>query len=62
MEWAERQETIRQIDRLASAGKTARDKADNQKAADDLIQRLQREECTDDQTRQVVEMALNRDE
>jgi hypothetical protein len=62
LETAERQETIRQIKHLARAGRTDKEKADNQRAADELIQRLQREECTDDEARQVVEMVLNRDE
>ena len=62
LETLERQETILQIKHLARAGRTDKEKADNQRAADELIQRLQREECTDDEARQVVEMVLNRDE
>jgi hypothetical protein len=40
LESAERQETIRRINAMARAGRTAKEKADNEKAADDLIQRL----------------------
>jgi len=62
LETAERQETIRQINKMARTGKTAKEKADNQKAAEVLIQKLQRDEYTDDQARKVVEMALNQNE
>jgi hypothetical protein len=62
LETAERQETIRRINAMARAGRTAKEKADNQKAADALIQKLQRDECTDDEARQVVDMVLNREE
>ena len=62
LESAERQETIRQINRLARSGRTAKEKADRQRAAEDLLRRLQCEECTDDRARQVVEMILNDDE
>ena len=61
LETAERQETIRLINKMARTGKNAREKADNQKAADALIQKLQRGDCTDDQARAVVEMVVNPD-
>jgi hypothetical protein len=59
LETAERQETIRRINAMARAGRSVKEKAANQQAANELIQKLQRGECTDDQARQVVEMALN---
>jgi hypothetical protein len=59
LETAERQETLRQINRLAQAGKTPKDRAKNEEAADALTQKLQRGDISDDQARQVVEMALN---
>lgn len=62
LETAERQETIRRIHAMAHAGKTAKEKTDNSEAANVLIQKLQREECTDDQARHIVEMVLNREE
>lgn len=59
LESAERQETIRQINRMARSGRTAKEKADNQRAADELLRKLQCEECTDEQARRVVAMVLN---
>ncbi|MCL2646271.1 MAG: hypothetical protein FWD61_04590 [Phycisphaerales bacterium] len=61
LETAERQETIRQINKMARVGKTAKERAEHEKAADALIQKLQRGECTDDQARQVAEMSINAD-
>jgi hypothetical protein len=60
-ESAERQETIRQINRLARSGRTAKQKADNQRSAEELVRRLQCEEYTDDQVRQIVAIKLSRD-
>jgi|GEM_PF-2569987 len=62
LESAERQETIRRINRLARSGRTAKEKADNQRAADELLRKLQCEECTDEQARRVVAMILNGNE
>jgi hypothetical protein len=56
---AARQETIRQINRLARAGKNPRTRAENEQAAEDLLKKLQRGEITDDEARQVVELTLN---
>jgi len=61
LETAERQETIRRINAMVRAGKTAKKRAENEKAAEALIQTLQRGECTDDQARQVAEMSINAD-
>jgi len=55
---AERQETIHCINAMARAGKTAKAKADNQKAADEMMQKLQRGEYTDDQARHIVETCM----
>jgi len=61
LETAERQETIRQINKMARVGKTAKERAEHEKAADELIQKLQRGECTDERARKVAEMAMNFD-
>jgi hypothetical protein len=59
METAERQETIRRINKLAIAGKTANERTSNQHSADELFGKLQRGEYSDDQVRQIIEMVLN---
>ncbi|MCL2641657.1 MAG: hypothetical protein FWD53_12485, partial [Phycisphaerales bacterium] len=60
LEIAEQQETLRQIDELAKTGKTAKKKAENKKAAAELKTKYENGEITDDQARQVVKMALNK--
>jgi hypothetical protein len=59
LETAERQETIRLINALARAGKNAKEKIRNEKTATDIHEKLQRDEYTDDQARQIIEMALH---
>ncbi|MCG3180341.1 MAG: hypothetical protein BIFFINMI_02700 [Phycisphaerae bacterium] len=58
LESAERQETIRQIKRLAQSGKSAKQKADRRAAAEDLYAKLQRGEVSDEAARQTVQMTL----
>jgi hypothetical protein len=59
LETAERQETIYLINVMSRSGRNEQEQMDRQKAADDLIQRLQRGDCTDDKARQIVAMVLN---
>jgi hypothetical protein len=57
LESAERQETIRRINAMTRSG-SEQERVDRQKTADDLIQSLQRGDRTDDQVRQIVELAF----
>jgi hypothetical protein len=59
LESAERQVTISMINRLARSGKGAKQKAERERAAEDLIRKLQRDEISDDDARQIVELTLN---
>ena len=59
LEDEERQETLRQISRLANAGKKPEDRVKNREAAQQLLSRLESGENTDDEARKVVEMILN---
>ncbi|MCL2649067.1 MAG: hypothetical protein FWD61_19055 [Phycisphaerales bacterium] len=61
LEAVERQETIRRINKLARSGKTAKKRAENEEAADDITQKLQCGEYTDDQARELVDIVLNSD-
>jgi hypothetical protein len=59
LESAERAETIRQINRLARAEKTPQTRKENERAAEELLKKLQRDEISDDEARQIVELTLN---
>jgi hypothetical protein len=59
METTERQETIRQINRLVTSAKNQNDKERRMQDADAIFKKLQQDEITDEDARAIVDLTLN---